>query len=131
MIEIYSFGLLHVRTRPLPEFVATFDLRERLRDPHTDPALRELTGLDRKIADKVLATPGAQALISAIAGVAVRMTLPTMPTPIGIACAGGRHRSVVIANEVHDLLAEIGEKVSVLHLDVTRPVVQRPNQVLL
>lgn len=128
MIEIVSFGVLHAAERTLPEFTAMIDLQRRLRDPHIDPALREMTGLDPAVVEKVLSTPGARQLIASIAGLALRLTLPKEPTCIGISCRGGRHRSVVVANRVYEMLISIGEAASVLHCDVDRPVVTRSKE---
>jgi RNase adaptor protein for sRNA GlmZ degradation len=43
---------------------------------------------------------------------------------VTVACgfAGGRHRSVVLANELHTMLARHGIATQVIHADVHRPV---------
>lgn len=130
MIEIYSFGTLHTeREEPLPNFTMMFDLGDQLRDPHVDPAFRELNGHDQRVVDKVLGTPGAQGLISSIVGVAMRFNSAKGPIRVGIACRGGRHRSVVIADAVFNMLGNLGEDASVHHIDMRRPVVRRPEEV--
>jgi RNase adapter protein RapZ len=132
MIVIYSYGILHngARDKPLPEFTAVFDLRRRLRDPHHDPAFRELTGFDQAVVDRVMQQPQAQPLIDSIASVALRLEVPGEDTLIGDFCQGGRHRSVVVADGVFDLLSNLGASVRVEHLDVTKPVVERPKEAI-
>jgi RNase adapter protein RapZ len=130
MIYIYSYGALHTdRAEPLPEFTATFDLRRRLRDPHHDPAFRQLTGLSQLVVDRVMAQPQAQPLIDSVASVALRLELPDEDTALGLFCQGGRHRSVVVADQVFNLLSNLGADVGVKHLDITKPVVERPKEV--
>ncbi|MGI8313446.1 RapZ C-terminal domain-containing protein [Saccharopolyspora hattusasensis] len=45
---------------PAPDADITLDARRHLRNPHRDPAMRYLTGLDARVRDHVLATPGAR-----------------------------------------------------------------------
>lgn len=130
MIEIFTFGTLHKdRDEPLPNFTLMFDLGDQLHDPHIDPAFRELTGHDQRVVDKVLSTPGAQEMISSIVGVAMRFSCAKGPILLGIACRGGRHRSVVIGDAVFNMLGNLGEEASVNHIDIRRPVVRRPREV--
>ena len=130
MIEIYSFGILHkIRAEELPNFTMMFDLGNQLHDPHIDPAFRELTGHDQRVVDKVLATPGAEAMVSSIVGVIMSFSSAKGPIRVGIACRGGRHRSVVIADRVFTVLGNLGKDVRVEHIDIRRPVVKRPKEV--
>jgi RNase adaptor protein for sRNA GlmZ degradation len=135
MITVHSYGILHNRMRAdgllpeLPKFTLTLDLSERLHDPHVDPTLRELNGFDERVVNKVLGTTGAWHLINSIAGISARLRLTNEPTLIGIASAGGRHRSVVIADQVFNVLSNLGENVDVKHIDVFQPVVERPEEV--
>jgi RNase adaptor protein for sRNA GlmZ degradation len=127
MIHVYSYGALHIdRAEPLPEFTAVFDLRRRLRDPHHDPAFRQLTGLDQAVIERVMSQPKAWPLVHSIASVALRLELPDEDTTLGLYCQGGRHRSVAVSVEVFNVLSNLGATVSVKHLDVTKPVVERP-----
>lgn len=121
-IKVTSFGYLHW---PAPPATITVDLRECLRDPHIDPALREMTGLDEPVRDKVLSTPGAEYLASNLAAVASDLMAQGIPVTIAVGCAGGRHRSVVIARDVADRLVEWGWAVELEHRDVHRAVVRR------
>lgn len=125
MIEIYSFGYLHpVIGRP--EFDITVDIRQRLRDPHVDPAFRQLNGFDEAVKQKVLSTPGAMTLVHGLVSVALAMRAPGKRLSMGVGCAGGRHRSVVLADAVWLALTEMGLNVQVKHLDVAKGVVERP-----
>jgi RNase adaptor protein for sRNA GlmZ degradation len=131
MITVHSYGALHNpgHAEPLPEFTATFDLRRQLRDPHHDPAFRQLTGLDQRVAERVMTQPGAWPLVHSIASVALRLELPDEETILGLFCQDGRHRSVVVADEVFNVLSNLGADVGVKHLDITKPVVERPKEV--
>jgi RNase adaptor protein for sRNA GlmZ degradation len=118
---ITSFGYRHGAA---PDAELTFDVRTRLRDPHVDPALRELTGEDEAVADAVIRTPGAGPLIGAIVA-AVRACLQDPgagPVTVAVGCQGGRHRSAVIAIKVADRLAWAGVPVRLVHRDLRRPV---------
>lgn len=122
-VVIASFGYLH---GPAPRADIVVDVREHLRDPHVDPAFRELTGHDPVVRDRVLATPGARGLIAGLAraiGGLHREGGRTVRVAIG--CAGGRHRSVVIAEaiarEITDARADWD--VQVRHYHVYEPVV--------
>lgn len=120
VVTITSFGYGH-GTPPAADLV--MDLRGTLRNPlHTD--LRHLTGLDKTVHGYVLGTPGAIATIRALAA-AVEAWLGLTsggPVRVAVGCGGGRHRSVVVAESVADLLATIGVAVDVEHRDITRPV---------
>lgn len=119
---ITSFGYLH-GAAPLADL--TIDLRESYRDPHADPALRELTAADPRVTAAVLATPGIPALVSAVAA-AVRDLLGSGgPATAAIGCAGGRHRSAAVAARVAALLEADGVAVTTVHRDIAKPVVRR------
>lgn len=122
-VTITSFGYGH--NLP-PEADVTVDARRLLHDPHIDPAMREMTGLDETVRQHVLGTRGARAWIEHEAA-AVRALLAHVGRPVTVAfgCAGGRHRSVVMASECARLLSAAGFDVVVEHRDVTNPVIQR------
>ncbi|MBQ1163605.1 hypothetical protein KBZ21_37035 [Streptomyces sp. A73] len=49
-----------------------------------------------------------------------------MPTRIAVGCAGGRHRSVVVATEVATRVWKLrGVSVRVRHRDIPQPVIAR------
>jgi UPF0042 nucleotide-binding protein len=124
MITITSFGYRHA---PAPEATVTVDLRECLRDPHVDPALRNLTGEDPDVVKAVLATPGARMLASQLFGLAAGLAARDMPVSVAIGCAGGRHRSVVLAALLATELHEVAPT-RLVHRDVALPVLP-PRQV--
>ncbi|MGH8919965.1 MAG: RapZ C-terminal domain-containing protein, partial [Actinomycetes bacterium] len=125
---ITSFGYLHLRERH-PRADLVVDVREHLRDPHVDPGMRVLTGLDPTVVSKVLTTPGAPGLIDALVHAAGAL-LPAACragrlVTIAIGCAGGRHRSVVIAATVAERLTHAGWGAEAEHLHLGMPVVDR------
>jgi UPF0042 nucleotide-binding protein len=131
LVTLMSFGYLHERPAELDGVQFTIDVRGEFRDPHHDPRFRELTGKDDAIRARVLAQPGAPefaaAQAAAIASLVPAATTATPPRVIKAAfgCAGGRHRSVVLADEVADLLNRQGIPARVCHLHIGRPVVNR------
>ncbi|MGW5679742.1 RapZ C-terminal domain-containing protein [Streptomyces sp. NPDC003860] len=102
------------------------DLSERLHDPHTDPAMRQMTGLDAEVRAHVLSTPGAEEIVRRTA-LQVRALL-TVAAPelrlvrLTVACRGGRHRSVAIAEQIAEYLYMDGAGVEVEHLHIDQPV---------
>lgn len=124
-VAVTSFGYLH---GPAPDAEITLDVRNNLRDPHPDPVMRGLTGLDTRVRHHVLRTPGALVLVAHV--VLLTRDLVELPTSqggtfrIAIGCAGGRHRSVVLASEIAETLKVAGV-VQLTHRDVHRPVVNR------
>jgi RNase adaptor protein for sRNA GlmZ degradation len=134
-VVVFSFGYLHEDGVPAglvaerPEFV--MDVRRLFRDPHHDPAMRELTGRDDVIRARVLDQPGAIEYATAQAA-AIASVVPAASTEAqarvitaGIGCAGGRHRSVVLAEAIALLLNRQGIGTEVYHLHIRRPVVNR------
>ncbi|MFI8872446.1 RapZ C-terminal domain-containing protein [Streptomyces sp. NPDC055243] len=123
-VEIVSFGFLHADA-PVADVV--LDLRRAFRDPHVDPGLRELTGRDRLVRRAVLRTRGVRSLLRA----SVRLVQAFSRGPsggrivVGSGCAGGRHRSVVVADTLARRLRRRGFTVTVSHRDIGKPVVQR------
>lgn len=125
-VVVKSFGYLH---GPAPEAHITIDLRKALHDPHVNREFRELTGLYPVVREHVLGTPGARhILIGAVT--LVRAMLPAhdrqgLLLRVAFGCAGGRHRSVVLANELTLGLLAAGIGAEVSHRDILRPVVRR------
>jgi RNase adaptor protein for sRNA GlmZ degradation len=124
MVTVTSFGYGH--SNP-PEADLTVDARRLLRNPHHDPAMRYLTGLDAPVRDHVLATPGARNLIANIAAAAAALLADTgaRQVTLAVGCVGGRHRSVVLAASIADALRGAGLSIRLEHRDVHRPVIQR------
>ena len=123
-VEIVSFGYLHGQA---PDADVTLDLRRAFRDPHVDPRMRELTGRDRLVRRTVLRTAGIRELLRATTRqVQAYASGPSVDRiVIGSGCAGGRHRSVVVADKLARRLRRRGHTVTVTHRDIRRPVVQR------
>ena len=98
-----------------------FDVRF-LKNPHFVPALRPLTGLDRRVARYVLGVPEAKRFL-ALTTTLMRFLLPQYITEgkayltIAIGCTGGRHRSVAIAEALAARYSRALE-VHVSHRDV-------------
>lgn len=122
-VRVTSFGYGHA---PAPEADLTVDARRHLRNPHADPAMRELTGLDERVRDHVLRTPGAGTTVYAAATFARELTdYTTQPVTVAVGCVGGRHRSVALAEQIAATLNERGVPTTVTHRDVHRPVIQK------
>lgn len=99
-----------------------FDLRF-LRNPHYDPVLRPLTGLDRRVHDHVLADPDAARFLDDL----LRLLAPLLPRyaqegksylTVAIGCTGGRHRSVAVAEWLGARLAQSGVDTTIRHRDL-------------
>lgn len=122
-IRLISFGYGHA---PAPEATQVFDARQQFRDPHVSPALREATGRSPEVVAHVLATTGAVSYIDGTA-LALAALLPTSPVTVVYAagCVGGRHRSVVIVNELARILRGAGWVVEVAHRDIDKDVIGR------
>lgn len=123
-IVVSSFGYLH---GPPPTADLVVDLRPRLRDPHTSPELRELTGHDMTIKRMVRATPGYHRLVAGLKGAVEALAgAGERPVHVAVGCAGGRHRSVTVAEDLAWLLSEAEPRMQVRHVDIEQPVVVRP-----
>lgn len=121
-VMITSFGYLHGRP---PAADLPVDLRESYRDPHAVDGLRELTAADPRVTAAVMATPGIPALIGAIAAAVRDLLGSSTLVSVAVGCAGGRHRSAVVADRVARLLEADGVAVAVEHRDIGKPVVAR------
>ncbi|WP_333732573.1 RapZ C-terminal domain-containing protein [Streptomyces sp. IBSBF 3010] len=100
---IRSIGARHDGAHDLVTDGLYVDLRRALRNPADDPTMRYRTGLDDDVYEHVLNTPGACDLINRTA---VQLHLLVDEVPVGrvarltVACQGGRHRSVAVAEAV-------------------------------
>ncbi|WP_373465787.1 hypothetical protein [Streptomyces sp. V3I8] len=98
-----SFGYLHLPTGPdnspvPPAADRIEDVRDCLRDPAAARDILDLDGLNPRVQDVVLATPGARELFANLTHYA---TLPAGPRRIAIGCAGGKRRVVDRTTEGH------------------------------
>lgn len=122
-LRVVSFGYGHDAP---PAADITVDLRDWFRDPHIDPELRQMTGLDQAVVDKVLGTHGVRRFVSTFGHLALHlMRLRGRTVVVAVGCVGGRHRSVVIADQAALYVRRYGYSVEVQHLHVDRPVLVR------
>jgi UPF0042 nucleotide-binding protein len=119
--SIVSFGYKH----GLPLDVdLVFDCRF-LPNPHWVDELRPLPGTDPRVRDYVLASPEARQFLEELERL-MRLLLPAYVREgkaylsIGIGCTGGRHRSVVMAAELADVLDDLGFPATVHQRDLDR-----------
>jgi len=121
-VTFMSFGFKH---GPPREEDLAFDVRF-LANPHYEPQLRELTGLDEEVVDYISRDGRLQQLYERLHAL-LDFLLPEYVAEgkahmvIAIGCTGGRHRSVAIAEHLaaryrdHDDL-----EVAVAHRDIAR-----------
>jgi RNase adapter protein RapZ len=120
-VTVSSFGYKHG-----PQLEADWVVDARLiRNPFWEPALRPLTGLDAPVRDFVLAEPEAHELVRRLSDLlgwaAARYAEHGRRyLHIAVGCTGGRHRSVVITEELATALRGAGFEVAVRHRDVLR-----------
>jgi UPF0042 nucleotide-binding protein len=132
-VEIRTIGLLHPGATEHIGNGLFYDLSNELRNPHHDPAMRYKTGLDPEVRDHVRETPGAvEWALRIFADTAAHATNAGAggtehPARVTVACRGGRHRSVAVAEWAAELLRAVGPHVHVdiEHLHIGLPVVQR------
>jgi UPF0042 nucleotide-binding protein len=96
-----------------------------LPNPYWIPELRELTGRDDEVRDYVLGQQDAKefvdryAAILEIIGAGYRRESKRYLT-LAVGCTGGKHRSVVMAQQFADRLSEMGVRAGVVHRDLGR-----------
>jgi len=101
-----------------------FDVRF-LRNPHSDPELRPLTGLDPAVAEHVRRDPDYPALRAGLAAM-LRRLVPRYEREgksyltIAVGCTGGRHRSVAVAEDLAAILRGLGREPVLSHRDLDR-----------
>lgn len=120
-VSIVSFGFKH----GLPLDVDNlFDVRF-LPNPHWVDELRSLPGSDPRVREYVLGQPDTRAFVDELDRL-LGLLLPAYVREgkaylsIGVGCTGGRHRSVVLADELARLLKEHGFDAAVRHRDLQR-----------
>ncbi len=121
-ITVSSFGYKY-GAQPEADWVV--DVRF-LRNPFWDPELRPLTGLDAPVREHVLADPRAAELQRRLAELLLWVSDQCeghgrRHLHVAVGCTGGRHRSVVCAEELGRRLRSAGRDVVVRHRDVGRP----------
>jgi UPF0042 nucleotide-binding protein len=94
-------------------------------NPFWIPELRDLTGRDEAVRTYVLAQEDAVTFLDRytsileIIGAGYRRESKRYLT-LAVGCTGGKHRSVVMAQELADRLAEMGVRATVVHRDLGR-----------
>ena len=118
---VVSFGFKH--GIPL-DVDLVFDCRF-LPNPHWVPGLRSLSGLDSQVRDYVLDNEETTELLSRLDDL-FALLLPAYVREgksylsIAIGCTGGRHRSVVLADEIAERIRRRGYAPVVHHRDIDR-----------
>ena len=120
VVMFMSFGY----KKSVPQDIETvFDVR-LLPNPYWVPELKELTGLDKKVKDYVLEAPETKEYLSHVIKY-LEYYLEELRKSgknhanIGIACSGGQHRSVAIAQYLSEYFADKYET-TVSHRDLFR-----------
>lgn len=121
LVSVMSFSF----ARGLPrEADLVFDVRF-LSNPHWDPELRPLTGLDPRVQQAVETDPDFAPFYAALTG----LLTPLLPRytwegksylTIAVGCSGGRHRSVFIAERLADWLRSLGTRVGLTHRELSQ-----------
>jgi UPF0042 nucleotide-binding protein len=122
-VTFMSFGFKH---GPPREEDLAFDVRF-LPNPHYDPELRELTGLDQRVVDYIGLDGRLEELYERL-GALLDYLLPQYIAEgkahlvIAIGCTGGRHRSVAIAEHLAERYREHDDlDAAVAHRDIDKP----------
>ncbi len=122
-VTFMTYGFKHGAPRDAD---LAFDVRF-LPNPHYEPDLRELTGLDQPVIDYVARSEGIDEFYERLLPL-LDYLLPAYVREgkahltVGIGCTGGRHRSVVVAEH----LARIYDDSSDMHVDVFHRDVAKP-----
>lgn len=119
LLSVVSFGY---RYGLPPDADLVFDAR-CLPNPNFVPALKPLTGRNRRVARYVLSFPQSRQFIRRV-GALVAYLLPHYEREgksyltVAIGCTGGRHRSVALAGAMARRLRAGGRRVKITHRDV-------------
>lgn len=119
LILLQSFGFKHGVPQDV-DFV--FDVR-CLPNPHWQPALKALTGLDPMVVEFLESSPEVRRMRDDILAFFERW-IPSFETDgrsyltIAIGCTGGQHRSVYMAETLRQHFEGIGHKVMVRHREL-------------
>lgn len=125
-VEVLSFG--HKFGAPR-EMELLFDVRH-LPNPFFVSGLRPLTGSDRRVVKYLKAQPEVEETLERFSELLYYL-LPQYQREgksyltVGIGCTGGRHRSVMIANELAKRLRSAGFDAQAVHRDMRKGAPQR------
>lgn len=101
-----------------------FDVRF-LANPHYDPALKDLTGLDAQVGDYIASDEDFATFLNGLKAM-FSVLLPRYEKEgksyltIAVGCTGGRHRSVYVAERLGKMLESDGRRVHLTHRDIQR-----------
>lgn len=119
-VTVLSFGF----SRGMPPIAdLVFDMRF-LDNPHWDPELRPLTGLDAPVAEHICKDPAFDEAFERIRDLLLSL-LPRYRAQgkayvtIAFGCTGGRHRSVFFAEEIGAALRDAGFSPTMLHRNLS------------
>ena len=96
-----------------------------LRNPHWDPQLRPLDGRDAAVADYIAADPRFSPFRDRMVAL-LDLLIPAYEAEgkshfaLAFGCTGGRHRSVALAENLAEMLADKGCRVSIRHRELER-----------
>ncbi len=109
--------------RGLPrEADLVFDTRF-LRNPYWDSKLRGLTGRDLAVRRYVARDPDYRRFFAGVLGLLANL-LPRFESEgksyltVAVGCTGGRHRSVVVAEQLADRIRRLGKPLALTHRDI-------------
>jgi len=121
-VQVLSFG--H-KFGPPREMELLFDVRH-LPNPYFVKELKDLPGNDRRVVTYLKSQPEVEETVSRFTDLLAYL-LPQYRREgksyltVGIGCTGGRHRSVMVANELTSRLRRAGFDAHALHRDVSDP----------
>ncbi len=121
LVTIESFGFKHGLPRDAD---LVFDVRF-LPNPHYLPGGKDLTGHDQRVIEYVSSFPQTGEFIKRTTDLLTYL-LPHYIAEgksyltVAVGCTGGRHRSVMISEEIQKRLAEAGFTAKVVHRDLHR-----------
>ena len=120
-VEVLSFGHRFGTPRDME---LLFDVRH-LPNPFFVPELRALTGADRRVVKYLNGQPEVAETLSRFADLLYYL-LPQYQregksyVTVGIGCTGGRHRSVMVANQIMKRLRRAGFDARAIHRDIRK-----------
>lgn len=120
-VTILSFGFRHGLPR---ETDMLFDVRF-LPNPHFVPELRPLTGRDPQVIAYLGGENEVEEALARFTGL-LDYLLPRFKgegksyLTVGVGCTGGRHRSVMVAEELNNRLIALGHRTIVVHRDISK-----------
>jgi RNase adapter protein RapZ len=120
-VQVLSFG--HKYGNP-GDLELLFDVRH-LPNPHFIPELKPLSGHDKRVVNYLRAQPEVEETLNRFCDL-LDYLLPQYKregksyVTVGIGCTGGRHRSVMVANDLGRRLQRAGFDAHVVHRDVRK-----------